>query len=263
VCVNLFSLLTDENGLRVINTTKYNSAAWSTYGLRPLEHWARVFESRSWHRCVSAFFCVSSGVRVPVGTRTFLLTTASRPALGPTEPPIQWVPWALSLGVKWPEREADHSLPSSVEVKNAWSYTSIQPIRLHGVVLSKKRVVLCRQRPKNVPKDLKIFIVLEVNFESEQARGHNKRSAKQQHNILNISLYMFRPLQTTIRGLIPPQPHTVIRGQSCIWWCKFVKFLNAHIAAASAVTDGAQENSWAWKVEGDRRTEKTAKWRAS
>jgi hypothetical protein len=38
-------------------------------------------------------------------------------ALGPTRPPIQWVPGALSLGVKWPGREADHSLPSSAEVK--------------------------------------------------------------------------------------------------------------------------------------------------
>jgi hypothetical protein len=26
--------------------------------------------------------------------------------------------------LKWPMREADHSLPSSAEVKNAWSYTS-------------------------------------------------------------------------------------------------------------------------------------------
>jgi hypothetical protein len=43
--------------------------------------------------------------------------TASRKALGPTQPPIQWVPWALSLGVKRLGREADHSPPSSAEVK--------------------------------------------------------------------------------------------------------------------------------------------------
>jgi hypothetical protein len=54
----------------------------------------------------------------------FFFTTASRTALGPTQPPIQWVPGALSLGVKRPVREADHSPPSSAEVKNAWSYTS-------------------------------------------------------------------------------------------------------------------------------------------
>jgi hypothetical protein len=33
------------------------------------------------------------------------------------KPPIQWVPGALSLGVKRPGREADHSPPSSAEVK--------------------------------------------------------------------------------------------------------------------------------------------------
>jgi hypothetical protein len=47
----------------------------------------------------------------------FLFTPVSRTALGPTQPPIQWVPWALSLGVKRPGREADHSPPSSAEVK--------------------------------------------------------------------------------------------------------------------------------------------------
>jgi hypothetical protein len=55
--------------------------------------------------------------------RIFLFTTASRTALGPTQLPIQWIPAALSLGVKWPKGEADHSPPSSAEVKNTWSYT--------------------------------------------------------------------------------------------------------------------------------------------
>jgi len=41
----------------------------------------------------------------------------SRPALGPTQPPIQWILQALSLGVKQLGREADLSPPSSAEVK--------------------------------------------------------------------------------------------------------------------------------------------------
>jgi hypothetical protein len=43
--------------------------------------------------------------------------TASKTALRPTQPPIQWVPGALSMGVKWPGRESDHSPPSSAKVK--------------------------------------------------------------------------------------------------------------------------------------------------
>jgi hypothetical protein len=40
---------------------------------------------------------------------------------------------ALSLGIKRPRVEADHSLPSSVEVKNKWSYTLVSPTCLHGL----------------------------------------------------------------------------------------------------------------------------------
>jgi hypothetical protein len=47
----------------------------------------------------------------------FLFTTTFRLALGPTQPPIQWVPRALSLGVKRQGREAGHSPSSSAEVK--------------------------------------------------------------------------------------------------------------------------------------------------
>jgi hypothetical protein len=58
------------------------------------------------------------------GLGIFLFTTAFRTALEPTQPPIQCVPGALSLGVKRPGRAADHSSPSRAGDKNAWSYTS-------------------------------------------------------------------------------------------------------------------------------------------
>jgi hypothetical protein len=49
----------------------------------------------------------------------FLCSTASRPALGPNQSPIQWILGALSPGVKRPGREADHHQPlSSTGVKN-------------------------------------------------------------------------------------------------------------------------------------------------
>jgi hypothetical protein len=67
---------------------------------------------------------------------SFLLATVSKPYLSPTQPPNKWVSGAISPGINCQEHEADHSLPASAEVENAWSYTSIPPIRLHGVVLS-------------------------------------------------------------------------------------------------------------------------------
>jgi hypothetical protein len=90
----------------------------SGIALGSYEIYDRVFESRH-------------------GLGIFLFTTLSRPALGPTQPPILWVPGALfSLEVKRPGCEADHSSPYSAEFKNAWSFTSTPPISLHNVVLS-------------------------------------------------------------------------------------------------------------------------------
>jgi hypothetical protein len=58
------------------------------------------------------------------GLGGFLFSIASRPALGLTEPPIQWIQGYPSPAVKRPGREADHSPLSSAEVKNAWTCTS-------------------------------------------------------------------------------------------------------------------------------------------
>jgi hypothetical protein len=66
--------------------------------------------------------------------------------LGPTQPPIKWIPGDRTPGIKWPRREADHSPPPDVEVKNNWSYICTlhyvfivclikRVMRLHGGVL--------------------------------------------------------------------------------------------------------------------------------
>jgi hypothetical protein len=65
----------------------------------------------------------------------FLFTSTFRTALGPTQPPIQWVPGALSLGLKRPGHEADHSPPSSAKVKECMQLYFHSPICLHGMVL--------------------------------------------------------------------------------------------------------------------------------
>jgi hypothetical protein len=69
-------------------------------------------------RAIRAVFDFREGLVI------FLIAIASRLAVGSTQPPIQWVSGVFPPGVKWPGREADHSPPSSAEVKNAWRYNS-------------------------------------------------------------------------------------------------------------------------------------------
>jgi hypothetical protein len=56
---------------------------------------------------------------------------SSIPALGFTP-----TPEALSPGVKWPECEAEHSFPTSAEIKKNVDLYIHSPICLHGVVLN-------------------------------------------------------------------------------------------------------------------------------
>jgi hypothetical protein len=88
------------------------------------------------------------GVRVPLGSRIFSMS--SRPALGPTQPFIQWVPRDSFPGVKRSGREANQSPPSNVEVKKTWICTSTPPhvAVLNGKVASKYRAkcIECSQR---------------------------------------------------------------------------------------------------------------------
>jgi hypothetical protein len=72
----------------------------------------------------------------------FLFDIASILALGPTQPSIQWVPGALTPGIRRLGLEANHSPPSSPDDKNTWSYTSIPPIRLQASCFVKHRTHL-------------------------------------------------------------------------------------------------------------------------
>jgi len=57
----------------------------------------------------------------------------SRPALGPTQSPVKWVP-ALSGGKVRPVRAADHSPPSSAAVMEEESYNPTHPLGHTGPV---------------------------------------------------------------------------------------------------------------------------------
>jgi hypothetical protein len=64
------------------------------------------------------------GVRVLVGSRNFNFSVSSRPALGPTQLPIQWLPRVLSSVWRGRGVKLTTYLQLSVEVKKTWVYTS-------------------------------------------------------------------------------------------------------------------------------------------
>jgi len=50
------------------------------------------------------------------GVEVFLYFKTFGQAMGPTQPPIQWLP-SFFLGVKGPEREVEHLSPNNAKVK--------------------------------------------------------------------------------------------------------------------------------------------------
>jgi hypothetical protein len=85
--------------------------------------WIRV-GCRHFRFGISSFYEITSKytvISVPV-LSNFHFSMSSGPALGSTQPPIKWV-----SGTKLQGPEADHSPPTSAEIKKMWIYTSTPP----------------------------------------------------------------------------------------------------------------------------------------
>jgi hypothetical protein len=67
--------------------------------------------------------------------KSFVFAIRSRAAMVMTQPPCQWLPGTLTLGVKWLVHEDIHSTPSHIIVSRTWAFTSTFPIFLHSMVL--------------------------------------------------------------------------------------------------------------------------------
>jgi hypothetical protein len=88
------------------------------------------------HKDNFTFTLPGSRVRFPAETGNFSLHHCVQNDAGAHPASYLMGIGALSLGVKHPRHEADHSLPSTVEVKEGVELYLNSPIRLHGMVLS-------------------------------------------------------------------------------------------------------------------------------
>jgi hypothetical protein len=95
----------------------------------------------AWRHCVDihsvskiCIWTVGFEVLTAGRSKILLFTLASRPALGPNQPPFQCVSDAVSSGVKRQGREADHSLPSSAGVKSGQVIPSLLRTFIHSFI---------------------------------------------------------------------------------------------------------------------------------
>jgi len=87
---------------------------------------------------------------------------------GPPRPPIKWVTGALSPAVRQPGRGADHSPPSSAEVKNLRSFISTLPHILMEWCLVKHRANFTFTFRNRISSD--ISLGMDWSRLAEQAR---------------------------------------------------------------------------------------------
>jgi hypothetical protein len=116
----------------------------------------------------------------PGRIKNFNFSISSRPAVEPTQHPIKRVPGALSQGLKWQGREADHSPPTSAEVKKTRTYTSTSPHVFMVYCLMKHRdnstftTRLCH--PVFTSLESTAVILLQSKVASNKLRGFSSRA---------------------------------------------------------------------------------------
>jgi len=110
-----------------------------------------------------------SGFRIPKEVRCFPFFKTAQTSLRAIQPPSQWLS-GFNPGVNWLGHEADHSSPTSAEVKNQWSYASTPPIRLrddrHNFTLFLHHISFSN------PYDLYLYVLYEHEWPSDSLTRH-------------------------------------------------------------------------------------------
>jgi hypothetical protein len=100
---------------------------------------------------------------VPGRGKISFFSIASRLAIGPTHPPIQWVLGPLSPKVKWQGCKADHSTPTSAEVKNG---EAIRPLP-HMSSWHSPQLIKCRDNFTLLTGKACPYFIFNINLMEE------------------------------------------------------------------------------------------------
>jgi hypothetical protein len=122
----------------------------------------------------------------------------------PTQPPIQWVPWALSLGVKWQGRETGPSLQLLPKSRIRWP---IDPLPLvlnwfsRGTTspLLHTRTQMCFFMRCLYPIDESILWL-----PWERSHGHPIHQFHRRSILTLLKFYISRFVNPSVRILLPP-----------------------------------------------------------
>jgi hypothetical protein len=127
LCVGLITRPEESYRVRCVSECDREAStgrrSWPTRGL--LRLWGRGGNRSYCNRrsdCAAGWVPLGSRFASRQGQHIFLFSKTSKQALMLVQSPVQWIPGALSQGVKRPGRESSHALPCSIEVK-VWQYT--------------------------------------------------------------------------------------------------------------------------------------------
>jgi hypothetical protein len=133
----LYKVALSRNYLDIVSSgqEKQNKLQCGQHDRGRVLNWVLMYKrSRDSSVSIVTDYGLTAGVRSPTRQRIFLLVSASRPALGPTQPPVQWVPGVLSPGVKRGRGVTLTTHPLLVpRLTMNRSYTSSPPMSLHGM----------------------------------------------------------------------------------------------------------------------------------
>jgi hypothetical protein len=142
-------------------------------------------------------------------------------------------------GVVWPGNEADHLPPSSAEVKNAWSFTSTPPLRLHGVVLNSftlySTLSTIKEPSAEVPPCYTRSIVL-LYRRSSRGPEHGELLLPEDYKRTFHVLW-----QPPTRHGVAPQ-HT-LQGRSSRLWCYFADETTFYVSRTRIYATGHRANN--------------------